>query len=168
MGSFPKDGVIITATMAQQTFVLYHPKLRALYSLWLEQCTEDGLPLAAELDPADLRPWLGNLLVMDCIEGEDFIYSYYGKSFATAFGENKIGQSIGNLPEPQRQILHAEYDRVRTERLPVARVYTADFDGHTESWERLVLPLSGDGRNVEKLLVAAYELERPQAASAGA
>jgi len=47
---------------------------------------------------------------------------------------------------------------VRRERLPVARVHTADFDGRQRSWERLVLPMSSDGVTIDKLLVATYEL----------
>jgi hypothetical protein len=44
--------------------------------------------------------------------------------------------------------------------IPASRVYTADFDGLTQTWERLVLPLFNLDGAVDKLLVAAYELPR--------
>jgi hypothetical protein len=65
---------------------------------------------------------------------------------------------VAELPEPQRDILRQEYTRLVTERIPVSRVYTAAFDGVTRTWERLVLPLFAPTGEVEKLLVAAYEL----------
>ena len=153
--------------MTEETLILRHPKLVSLYAHWLE-LGGGGLPLAATLDPAALRPWLGNLLVIDVRQGDDFVYSYYGQGLADAFGVDKVGQSITTLPEPQLDILHAEYDRVRTGKRPVARVYTADFDGSVSSWERLVMPLSDDGDGVSKILVGAYRLERPSVVAMGA
>ena len=55
-------------------------------------------------------------------------------------------------------MLQPEYETVRRERLPVARVHTAVFGGRTRSFERLVLPMSSDGVSIDKLLVAAYEM----------
>lgn len=147
--------------MFHQNLALRHPKLQSLLSLWQKSSEGEKLPLAADIDPSDLRPWIGNLLVMDIVDGGDggFIYSYYGQAFADAFGEDKVGQSITVLPELQQEILHAEYERVRQERIPVCRVYTAAFNGRVISWERLVLPLAVDDRQkVKKFLVAAYEL----------
>lgn len=153
--------------MTEETLILRHPKLLSLYAHWLEQ-GGGGLPLAAALDPAALRPWLGNLLVIDVCRGDDFVYSYYGQGLTDAFGVDKVGQSIATLPGPQLDILHAEYDRVRIEKRPVARVYTAEFDGSVTSWERLVMPLSDDGEDVSKILVGAYRLERPSVVTMGA
>jgi hypothetical protein len=143
------------------TLTLRHPKLLSLYAHWLEHGGAAGVPLAAALDPAALRPWLGNLLLMEVRRGADFVYSYYGSSFSDAFGQDRMGQSIAALPEPQADVLRQEYDAVRSTGRPSARVYSADFDGVPSSWERLVLPLSDDGEGVTKLLVGAYRLERP-------
>jgi hypothetical protein len=40
----------------------------------------------------------------------------------------------------------------------VARVYTADFGGDVQTWERLVLPLFDGEGEVEKLMVCAFML----------
>ena len=154
--------------MTDETLVLRHPKLLSLYAFWLEQCAGARLPLASALNPAELRPWLGNLLIMDVVRNADFVYSYYGQSFSDSFGEDRVGQSIARLPEAQSDILRAEYDRVRSEAKPVARVYSADFDGVPSTWERLVLPLTEDGETVGKLLVGAYKLDRPHPVTMGA
>lgn len=136
-----------------------HPELAGLYGFWQRHCPPGGVPLASDMEPADLRQWLDQLLIMDAVPADkDYAYAYYGRSFAAAFGENRIGQTLARLPEDQRRILRSEYELVRVRREPAHRVYTADFEGVQRTWERLVLPLSSDGATVDKLLVAAYEL----------
>jgi len=145
--------------MSRLVLILRHPQLKDLYNQWLRQCENEQLPRAADLDPGELRPWLDNLVVLDVTtDGSDFVYAYYGRSFANAFHSDTVGKSIANLPKEQADLLRAEYDRVVRERLPAARVYTADFDGEQQTWERLVLPLFDTHGEVEKLLVSAYRL----------
>jgi hypothetical protein len=146
--------------MSRLVLILRHPQLKDLYQFWLSLCEDETLPMAADLDPADLRPWIDNLVVLDVsVDGNAFTYAYYGRSFSNAFNADKIGQSIDDLPGDQAGLLKAEYDRVVRERLPTTRVYTADFDGQTQTWERLVLPLFDSQGEVEKLLVSAYQLQ---------
>jgi hypothetical protein len=144
---------------AESQPILKHPRLAALHALWRQRRAGAQVPAAEALNPAELRLWLGNLLLIDVVKGADFVYRYYGQVLADAFGTDMVGQSIGQLPAEQRDILFAEYDQVRGGRRPSARIYTADFEGRLETWERLVLPLSDDGASVSKLLVAAYRLE---------
>jgi hypothetical protein len=140
---------------------LKHPRLSALFALWRQRRGGGAVPTTEALNPAELRMWLGNLLLIDVVRGEDFVYRYYGQALADAFGADMVGRSIAGLPAEQRDILFAEYDRVRSERLPIARAYTAVFEDGVATWERLVLPLSEDGEAVTKLLVAAYRLDTP-------
>lgn len=145
--------------MSRLVLILRHPQLKDLYRFWLGLCQGERLPMAADLDPADLRPWLDNLVVLDVTkDGDDFIYAYYGRSFSNAFGADTVGKPISDLPPEQAAKLRAEYDHVVRENLPVTRVYTADFEGETQTWERLVLPLFDRAGTVEKLLVSAYRL----------
>jgi hypothetical protein len=137
---------------------LRHPKLESLYRLWREHCRDGDLPAAADFDPIVLRPWAGNLVILDVGDEANFVYAYYGDAFAAAFGTDQVGQSTAALPPQQRDMLNEEYARARERAAPLSRVYTADFGGGLASWERLVLPLAEDGRAVDKLMVAAFEL----------
>lgn len=139
--------------------ILRHPELKALYREWSALCGEGEFPLAADLDPAGLRPWLDHLVLIRVEPNGDFVYGYYSPGYAETFHGDRVGQSIDVLPEPQRVLLRREYEQVRRDRLPVSRVYTAAFDGREQTWERLVLPFFGAGGEVAKLLVAAYRLE---------
>jgi len=149
--------------MTQKKAELATPYLSGLLDFWLNKCPVGGLPAPSSIAPADLRPWKDHIVVFEVI-GDDandcgaFVYSYYGKALAAAFGHSRLGATLDDLPAEQRAVLQPEYDAVRRERLPLARVHTADFAGRTRSWERLVLPLSSDGVTIDKLLVAAYEL----------
>ena len=144
--------------MAEQSTGLRHPELSSLCAFWRKQCPQDGLPLASDMEPAELKRWLPNLLIMHVQPDGAFFYSYYGRSLARAFGESRLGQTLADLPESVRDILRQEYEAVCRQRAPVHRVYTANFNGARQTWERVVLPLSSDGQAIDKLLVAAYEL----------
>jgi len=144
--------------MTMQKPGLTHPELRRLFQIWLDRSGPQGVTLAADLEPEDLRPWITSIVVLDVVDKGQLTYSYYGRALTEAFGTSRLGQSLTRLPAEQRTILNAEYDHVRSSRQPVARIYTADFDGTVQTWERLVLPLSTDGETIDKLLVAAYEL----------
>jgi len=149
--------------MIKERTELATPHLSGLLDFWLTKCTGDKPPVSSTIAPADLRPWKDNIVIFEVIGEDDFVYSYYGKALAEAFGHSRLGATLDELPEEQRAILRPEYESARRERLPVARVYTADFAGTTRTWERLVLPMSSDGELIDKILVAAYELtgERP-------
>ncbi|WP_299444430.1 PAS domain-containing protein [uncultured Rhodospira sp.] len=151
--------------MSRLVLVLRHPDLKSLYDYWLGLCRDETPPMADDVDPADLRPWMGHLVVIKVDPGKgeagaSYTYSFYSQFFAGRFGDDKAGQSVDMLPDGPRDIIRAEYDRVVREHIPVSRVYTADFDGLTQTWERLVLPLFNLEGVVDKLLVAAYELPR--------
>ena len=150
--------------MIKERTELATPHLSGLLDFWLTKCIGGKPPVSSTIAPADLRPWKDNIVIFEVIGEDEFVYSYYGKSLAEAFGHSRLGATLEDLPEEQRAILRPEYESVRRERLPVARVYTADFGGVMRTWERLVLPMSSDGEAIDKLLVAAYE-QTPQAAS---
>lgn len=144
--------------MDQRTPLLSTQPLRDLLSFWRARCSVEDIPLSAEVAPQDIRAWMPNIVIMQALSDERFVYAFYGRSFTRAFGESHLGQTLDQLPEAQRALLHDEYRRACRERRPVARIYTADFDGETQTWERLVLPLRSDGETVDKLLVAAYRM----------
>lgn len=144
--------------MIKERTELATPHLSGLLDFWLTKCIGGKPPVSSSIAPADLRPWKDNIVIFEVIGDDDFVYSYYGQSLAAAFGHSRLGATLDDLPEEQRAILRPEYASLLRERLPVARVYTADFSGVMRTWERLALPMSSDGETIDKILVAAYEL----------
>ncbi|WP_022728222.1 PAS domain-containing protein [Fodinicurvata sediminis] len=139
---------------------LRHPQLKSLYREWVKLCGEGTFPMAADLDPRDLRPWLDHLVVIRITADGRFVYGYYNPNYAEIFDGDRVGQSLESLPEEQRRLLEAEYRQVQQERLPTSRIYTALFYGEEQSWERLVLPFFTPKGRVEKMLVGAYRLNQ--------
>lgn len=151
--------------MIKERTELITPALSGLLDFWLGKCNGAHPPISSAISPVDLRPWKDNIVIFEIIGDDDFVYSFYGRALAEAFGHSRLGATLDVLPPEQRAILAAEYEAVRRERLPVARIHMADFGNGIGTWERLVLPLSSDGETVDKLLVAAFELTAPHPAS---
>lgn len=134
------------------------PELLGLLDYWLSRSGRGLPPRADALSPVDLRAWKDHLVVFEVAAEDVYVYTFYGAALAEAFGGSRLGATLDELPEHQRAVLASEYAAVIADGLPACRVHTADFNGRFRSFERLVLPLLGEGSRVDKLLVAAYEL----------
>lgn len=147
------------------------PALNSLLDFWLSKCDGGTPPVSSSISPTELRPWKDNIVIFEIVGDDDFVYSYYGKALEQAWGHSRLGHTLDALPDDQRRLVRGEYDTALRERLPIARLYTGDFDGTARAFERLVLPLSSDGATVDKLMVCAYEVtgaEETGAVGAGA
>jgi diguanylate cyclase (GGDEF)-like protein len=105
-----------------------------------------------------------HLLVIES-DGTRSRYAHYGAAFAQRFGADLTGQVIDVLPPEilpvdRRGMLEFEYAYARRTNRPLWRSYTAAFDGETETWQRLVLPV-GEGL----LVVGAYPVAEVPAPS---
>ena len=155
-----------------------HPRLKSLYSYWRDRRGDHPFPSRRDIDPIEMKEWLGNLLLIACEPGPRYRYLVYGTRFVEAFGADLTGRSIDELPAEPQRLLTEEYDTVRMSGIPELRRYTARFglfapggaapDAREMTWERLVLPLRGtresgeresDRGRVSLLLVGAYLLE---------
>lgn len=148
---------------------LSDPRLVALYGYWEAKRAGRVMPTRADIDPLEMRAWLGNLLLIDVAGEGRFVYRLYGTGFVNSFGRDMTGRSVDELPPEQQERVRADYQSVCASCLPRARLYTAAFevpmaglqppqDSQVVTWERLVLPLSDGASQVSMLLVGAYPL----------
>ncbi len=145
---------------------LQDPRLVSLYDYWNAKRGARRMPTRADIDPLEMRSWLGNLLLIEVVDNR-FTYRLYGTKFVDSFGVDMTGRSVDDLAAEQRERVLADYESVRSSGQPRGRLYTASFEvphaggaRHHEvvTWERLVLPLSGGRDDVAMLLVGAYPL----------
>lgn len=147
-----------------------HPKLQSLLAHWERRRGALGVPNRSSFDPLEMREWLGNVAIIQVTEDGDYAYRLYGTNFVFSFGQEMTGRRVSSLPPEQQDVLRSEYGRVVETRTPLSRIYTAVFDVPTltrseeplrrqATWERLVLPLTSNGTQVDLLMVAAYRLE---------
>jgi hypothetical protein len=143
--------------------------LQALYAYWAAKRQGRPMPDRANIDPIEMKPWLGNLMLVERKDDGDYIYRLYGSTFVNQFKVDMTGKRVNELPEQQASLLRTEYDAVVHSRMPMSRRYTATFDYTSRdkrsqwqverSWERLALPLTAGGEDVRMLLVAAFPIE---------
>lgn len=148
----------------------HEKKLDALYAFWDARRNGRAVPARADFDPIEMRPWLGNLMLVDWAGGK-WVYRLYGTAFVEAFRREMTGKSIDELPPEQAALLRTEYEKVRADAAPVWRTYSAKFEHATpdgrqqwqlgQTWERLALPLSDGSADVSVVLVGAYRIAGP-------
>lgn len=143
--------------------------LRALYAYWAGKRNGRALPDRADIDPIEMKSWLGNLMLVERKDDGDYLYRLYGSTFVNQFKVDMTGKRVNQLPAQQAELLRSEYDAVVHSGIPMSRRYTATFDYTSRdkrstwqverSWERLSLPLTAGSEEVRMLLVAAFPLE---------
>jgi hypothetical protein len=132
-------------------------RLRGLWEYWSAKCDGAALPGRAAISPLEMRPWLGNLLLMDVVEGgRDFRYRLHGTQLVQLFGADLTGRMVSSLAV-------RDVDRLLAE----GRLVVASRDWHyTEETvvaekqhiaiAKLILPLAANGRDVDMLIVGIY------------
>lgn len=133
------------------------PVLRGLWSYWNGMRGAGGLPGRSAINPFELRPWLGHLLILDVIDkGRDFRYRLHGTALVQLFGVDLTGKLVSRLAL-------ADVERLLNEaRVPVAtRDYfyieaTVVAEKQFVAISKLVLPLATAGGDVDMLMVGIY------------
>lgn len=154
-------------------------RLSRLYDLWAGLRGERPLPERTTFTPEILKPWLGNLLLIDVGADGQYRYRLYGSNFVYRFGVEMTKRTVDDLPPEQSAAIRRDYDAVVRTLVPLSRLYTSDFEildvnrkagfRRLETWERLVLPLANKGGDsVAMLMVGAYQLSDPDAESGAA
>lgn len=141
------------------------PQLRTLCELWATKRNGDFLPSRADFTDDDLRPWFGNLLLVDVVEGaQKFRFRLMGTSLVDAACRELTGKFFdeADISGYEADVLEDYAEVVRT-RGPVCRTrrynpVPGTFMDHWRIYERLLLPLANDGRTIDKILGCSYPL----------
>jgi hypothetical protein len=141
--------------------------LRRLYAYWAERCGGRRMPRRQDIDPAELKECLPDLILVD-MEGRDdlgrgrFRYRVVGTREAEVRGQDPTGRLVqeGYIGPSAQDALDC-YETVCRERCalldPLPFVTPDNLWSHEDT---LFLPLSEDGETVSQILVCA--LKRPR------
>ncbi len=135
-------------------------RLLGLFRLWNKKRGDRVLPARADLRPEELGPWLGNLIVLDVIDGgRDFRYRLFGTAIVMQAGFDMTGKFMSEYPIKQALpfffATHCE----------VVRRATPAFGEHNprvatvRRRRRLILPFGEDGKTVDRTMTANYAIE---------
>lgn len=131
--------------------------LRKLYGLWEGRRRGRAVPARRDLDVLELREWLGWLTVIDMIDGgDDFIYRIFGTSQASQIGMDLTGRRASACPAVTPSFL-ANLRQAAAVKRPIfgTRVIEISARGYAYRWQRLILPLSRHGDDVETFMILA-------------
>lgn len=139
--------------------------LRALYQYWTERRGRRAMPAIAEINMADLRPLLPNLMLIDVEEGPRFRYRMLGSELVGRFGRDPTGEYADEVLEGNHKRFVTDlYAGVARSRQPALAESEYKSRNAVEfSCRRIVLPLSGglDERVSRLLGMQVFEPGKP-------
>jgi len=134
---------------------IINPRLRRLYEYWCERRGDRRFPSRGDIDPLDLAFILGNLILIDVIEGDPpgFFIRLHGTNLVTRAGYELTGKMLNELPIGDfRQLAMETFARVAQSGEPFCGSGDRVLDERPAQFETLILPLSNDGVRVNMLL----------------
>lgn len=133
-----------------------HPKLRRLYEYWCEKRGDRKMPARADLDPLDMTFIIGNIILVDVIDGSplQFRIRLHGTNLVQRVGYELTGKMLDELPQTEfRKLAQESFTRVATGAEPTAGKRDRVIDDRFARYETAILPLSSGGERVERLLI---------------
>jgi hypothetical protein len=133
-----------------------HPKLRRLYEYWLEKRGDRRMPSRADLDPLDMRFVVGNIILVDVIDGTplQFRIRLHGTNLSQRVGFELSGKMLDELPETEfRELTRESFTRVVNTGEPRSGRRDRLIDGKLANYETVIMPLSSDDSRVDRIIV---------------
>ena len=146
------------------------PDLIRFYDFWVSLRVGRAMPSRKDLDPLHIPPeFLPNLMLIDVLrKPRRYRYRLIGTHVVTASGEDRTGRTFENVGFFKvHPIVVEQYDKVADTGQPLHSLepFTNFISGATYDVDRLLLPLSSDGRTVEMLIVLFHFKTGPFARS---
>lgn len=136
-------------------------KLRFLMSHWTELRGTDPMPHMRAIDPLNMRPVLGYIMLLEPIDGgRDFRYLVYGSEIAAVSEIEMTGKIASALAASQNVVEFgmAAYRAAWERQAPLYTVRSPLGAYRTAEWHRLTLPLAGDDGRIGRLIAGSVPL----------
>ena len=143
--------------MAEPALTISHPRLQRLYAYWSAKRGQRKMPARGDLDVADMRYVLGNVMLVEVIDAAPprFRIRLHGSKLAERAGHELTGKMLDELPRSEfRDNVGQRWAEVAASGEPRHCSRDGRFDGMPYRYESIILPLSADGATVNMELVA--------------
>jgi hypothetical protein len=140
------------------------PRLKALFAYWKAKAGGRRMPGRKDLDPLEMKEWLGNLMLIEFPTGKfiEFRYRLEGTNIEAFYDARRTGRGVETMTaESERRSVLPQWESVFERGRPA--YYESDIlssEGKLARQSKLLLPLSEDGEHVNMILGAIYF--RPQ------
>ncbi len=149
--------VVYDVTEAELT---HDPRLLALFRLWQSKRQGRLAPARADFSTEELRPWLGNIILLDVVDGgKDFHYRLFGSVVAREAGFDMTGKMLSHYPIKSRLPFLFEVHRELVRRACPALTEHNPAVPNVRRRRRLLLPFSRDGKTIDMTLSANYAID---------
>jgi hypothetical protein len=145
-------------------FKVKTPELKTLYAYWSETAGERLMPSRSALDPLiDIPSITSNIWLVD-VQGNplSFHFRLLGSQVVDHYGSDFTGKHLDEMDfGGSGTAIRGEYEETVASRQPTYARHLIEV-AQTQRilmYERLLLPLSDDGKTVNMLLGAGYPLE---------
>ena len=138
---------------------IVHPKLRQLYEYWDGKRGDRLMPARADIDPLDMRFAIGNVILIDVIEGDPlrFHIRLHGTNLSERVRFDLTGKMLDEMPWTEfRNLTQASFTKVATTREPIHAHRDRILDSRRRYYETIILPLSSDGVRVDRILCGLF------------
>ena len=135
------------------------PELEALHATWRSIHDDGQLPARGEIGPEALKAWLRNVELIDVERAPlRFRRRLVGTKIVDYQGADRTGDyMVSDDPGTVDAWAFEDYAACVEQARPVHRQDRGvDANGDTVRWERLLMPLAGDGRTIDMILVGLY------------
>lgn len=134
-------------------------RLRGLFHYWHGKCQGRAMPARSDIDPIEMRQWLGNLLLVDFPpDPMQYRIRLDGVNLVQFYNSSREGKGVEVITsEEERRIVLPQYMTVLENKQPA--YYESEFvtsEGIVTSQRKLLLPLSEDGQRVNMVLGGIY------------
>ena len=142
--------------MSTSVLVINQPELRRLYDYWREKKGERAAPRRADIAPEEIVEILPFVFLVE-IEGERLRFRLVGSAVTEEYGGRLSGMYIDEVDfnHATAQLVD-EYRRAAHDIVPIASRWNYEKNnGRQLTYERIILPLSADGKSVNMFLCGA-------------
>jgi hypothetical protein len=134
-----------------------------LYNLWDAKRGARRMPSRANFSTSDLRRWLGNIHLIEVIEGgQDFRYLVFGTDIARYYDVEMTRRLASEWPADMRHAAFVTYRRVTRDACPYLVRQNEFAQARLHSNHRLVLPLSNNGTTVDHVITHLHMIPANQ------
>jgi hypothetical protein len=134
----------------------WHPTIRALYDYWISVHPPAGLPGRQHIDPTAIPRLLPDLFMVDVSRDPlRFKYRLVGTEFVTLIGRDLTGRYLDEVHPSFNGLILRQYTEAAELGQPAYRkgpIMYARPDKRYLGMERLIVPLSGNGVDVDMIL----------------
>src|SRR5512135_3843326 len=131
-----------------------HPACAFLMQYWQQKRGERAMPARADISPAQLKDYLGWVMILDVLPGaRDFRYRLIGTLVTQYFSSDSTGKTVMEAFAPNGEAVgksvNSIFRKVARDKVVMRTAGNANWLSEgMEEFEAIYLPLSDNGENV--------------------